>query len=323
MTYLSLPRTAMHRAFAASLAFMSGLFAPAFAFGGETQPLIDPVVTSASSTTNETTPQAEASAIKSPVELTLEVYRTELKRRDEFEMNVDWAALERDHPPDEDGISDLRGVDKNRYIRRKRIRIGEPLWIKIRLTNLGKKPMFVLDDLFTGPEDFQQALEERHSGVSLIILTHDGQPVKWMREPDSDIDLCPEAEPISHAPPDPKLQAKVDAWKRDGYSLEKINAMLDAESKAAAEARTDAPHPFKKLETGESIATGPWRYRGRCKLDSAKLPQQVGDFGELWNYHLDIPGVYTIKARYFADPYANHGKQVEIETAPIKITVLP
>ncbi|MDE2143327.1 MAG: hypothetical protein KGJ84_13035 [Elusimicrobia bacterium] len=322
MTNLSRTDGRMKRASAASFALLSGIFASALAFGGEATLTIVPPASAALQPAGEAAPNATVSATKPPVKLTLAVYRTTLERRDDFTTEVDWDALDKEHPPEKDGIRDLRNVDTSRYMRRKRVKVGEPLWVKIRLTNVSEKSMFVTDDLFTGPKDFQHALEDGFFGVSLIIRNQNGKTVKWTPDAEPDIDLCPEADSAPHEPPDPNGKAKIDAWKRAGYPLEKINSLLDAESKAAR-ARLESRHPIKTLGPGESIATGPWRYRGLCKADSAKLPQQVGDYGELWNFHLDEPGTYTIRARYHDDPYSNNGKPIAFETAPIKIKVLP
>lgn len=275
--------------------------------------------------------KAEVSAVKPPVKLTLSVYKTELKLQDDFKLVPDFDKLHREHPGNDEQI-DWGNVDAHRYLRKVPIKVGEPLWIRIRLTNVGKKPMFVMDDLFTGPDDFQKTLEAGRYGVSVVITGPDGNKVPWQSTKEIFGMQCPENDPTSseYRPTpqpgqNPKEKVQIEAWRKEGKSTREIYKLLN-EQEAARRRReqTESKHPIARLEPGETISTRPWRYSGKCKKDNARLPHQVGDFAELWNFHLDSPGTYKIRAIYSDDPYRRSGgKPIEFKTPPIKITVLP
>lgn len=267
--------------------------------------------------------QAEVSAVKSPVKLTLSVYKTELKLQDDFKTDIDFERLDKEHPRDVNEHAQ-DGIDLDQYERRVPIKVGEPLWIKIRLTNIGKKPMAVKDDLFTGPLKFPEALEANSSyGVSVVITGPNGKKVP--SESIRDTSALPCSGSTSRF--DPAATAKAVAWRKEGKSQEQIDELF-AEAIRAEEKRKKKwemiNHPIKKLNRGESISTGPWRYQGNCAGQGALFPQQVGDYAQLWNFHLDSPGVYKISAVYFDDPYRRSGgTEIGFKTPPIKITVRP
>lgn len=269
--------------------------------------------------------QAEVSAVKSPVKLTLSVYKTELKLKDDFRIETDFERLWKEHPMKDDKY-DWENIDEEKYLRRVPIKIGAPLWIKISLKNVGKKTMFVMDDLFTGPKDFQQALKgESYYGVKVIITGPDGKDVPWNDLRYISGGSCPELQSTF----DPVGTVKAAKWRKEGLTKEQIDDRLNNEAQEEVrkkKKREQSQHPIKRLEPGETIATRPWRYQGRCKEESGLYPPQVGDFAQLWNFHLDTPGVYTIRAIYFDDPYSRHKKEgadIRFHTPPIKVTVLP
>lgn len=267
--------------------------------------------------------QAEVSAVKSPVKLTLSVYKTELKLKEDFKTDIDFERLDREHPRNVDERAQ-DGIDLDQYERRVPIKVGEPLWIKIRLTNVGKKTMVVKDDLFTGPLTFPEALEANSRyGVSIVITGPDGKsvPLEGFRDPST--------KPCSGSTSaiDPVATAKAAAWRKEGKSQEQIDDLFDDEIRAEEMRKKKwemSRHPIKKLNPGESVTTGPWRYQGSCAGQGARSPQHVGDYAQLANFHLDFPGVYKIRAVYFDDPYRRSGgTEIGFKTPSIKITVRP
>lgn len=269
-------------------------------------------------------PQAEISAVKSPVKLTLSVYKTTIKLQDDFKIEMDYERLDREHPRTKDAHAQ-DGIDLEKYERSVPVKVGEPLWIKISLKNIGEKPMVIMDDLFTGRQNFRSALwdETRHYGVKVIMTGPDGKdllPPNPMFIPTTP---CPEG---AWSKVDPAGTAKAAAWKREGKTKKEIEELLNKEARDEAVRKKEseqAHRPIIKLAAGETITTPPW-HKIRCNREYGSFPAQVGDFAELWDYHLDVPGVYKIKAAYFDDPFRmSGGKKIRIETAPIDITVLP
>lgn len=268
-------------------------------------------------------PAAEISAVKSPVKLTLSVYKTRLKLQDDFKVDIDYERLDKEHPRDVDDHAQ-DGIDFEKYERRIPIKVGEPVWIKLRLTNVGKKPMVVMDDLFTGPMNFQEALESNSRyGVSIVITGPDGKDLIWDKGRNSPLIPCSEAGAIY----DPVGTKKAAEWRKQGKSAEQIDELLEKDLRAEEKKKRDwalSHHPVKKLQPGESIATGPWRYAGGCGRQEALLPAQIGDYAQLWNYRLDAPGRYKIRAVYFDDPFRRSGgTEIGFKTPAITLTVLP
>lgn len=266
--------------------------------------------------------QAEVSAVKSPVKMTLSVYKTELKLLDDFKIETDFDRLWKEHPMKNDKY-DWENIDEEKYLRRVPIKVGEPLWIKISLKNVGKKTMFVLDDLFTGRKNFRQAIgDRRHYGVKVVITGPDGKDAP-----------APEPEYIPSTPCPEGMTSKIDlaatakaaAWRKEGKTEDEIDALFEKEIHDAQEKKKkwdQAHRPIIKLEPGETTTTHPW-HKVRCHSETGSFPPQVGDFSQLWDYHLDSPGVYKIKAVYSDDPYRKSGgKKIHFETPPIKITVV-
>ncbi len=267
--------------------------------------------------------QAEVSAIKSPVKLTLSVYKTDLKLQDDFKIVTDFEKLEKEHPSANDEHA-WEGVDFDKYEHQEPIKVGEPLWIKIGLKNVGKKTMFVLDELFTGRKNFRQAIgNERRYGVMVVITGPDGKVIPAPESKYIPSTLCPEG---MTSRIDPVATEKAAVWRKAGKTEGEIDELMDRDLQDARQKkkeREQAHRPIIKLEPGETTITRPW-HQVRCSGDHGSFPPQVGDFAELWDYHLDFPGVYKIKAVYFDDPYRKSGgKEIQFETAPIEITVTP
>lgn len=269
--------------------------------------------------------QAEVSAVKSLVKLTLSVYKTELKLQDDYKLVMDWERLDKEHPRNVDEHAQ-DGLDLEKYERRVPVKVGEPLWIKISLKNVGKKTMFVLDDLFTGRKNFRQAIgDRRHYGVKVVITGPDGKDVPAPEPQYIPSTPCPEG---MTSKIDLAATAKAAAWRKEGRTEDEIDALLDKGLRDEEKKKKEweqAHRPIIKLEPGETTTTRPW-HKIRCYREYGSFPPQVGDFSELWDYHLDSPGVYKIKAVYFDDPYSGHkkvGADIRFETPAIKITVRP
>lgn len=267
--------------------------------------------------------QAEVSAVKSPVKLTLSVYKTELKLQDDFKTVTDFEKLEKDHPSDKDPQAWV-GIDFDKYEHQVPIKVGEPLWIKISLKNVGKKTMFVLDDLFTGRKNFRQAIgDRRYYGVKVVITGPDGKDVPAPEPEYIPSTPCPEG---MTSRIDPVGTAKAAAWRKEGKTEDEINSLLEKDLRDEEKRKKEweqAHRPIIKLEPGETTTTRPW-HKVRCYREYGSFPPRVGDFSELWDYHLDLPGIYKIKAVYIDDPYRKSGgKEIRFETPTVKITVVP
>src|SRR5437868_2545188 len=84
--------------------------------------------------------QAVVSAVKSPIKLTLTVYKTILKLHGDFKTETDIEKFKKENPP-KNGEYDWTLSVLPKYDRRVPIKVGERLWIKIAMTNVGKKPV--------------------------------------------------------------------------------------------------------------------------------------------------------------------------------------
>jgi hypothetical protein len=262
--------------------------------------------------------QSEVSAIKSPIKLTLSVYKTIITLRDDFKIETDVERFKKENPP-RNGEYDWTKSVLPKYDRRIPTKIGEPIWIKLRIANVGKKPVFIKDDLFTGPKSFGEVIGEkqRYTGVKVTITGPYGTDV-----PPDDWGLSCSGQTSKI---DPEGTAKAALWRNEGKTKEEIEELLNKELRDEEEKkrrRAESHHPIKWLNPGEAVSTGAW-FKVRCGGEKNLQVRQIGDFAELWNYHLDAPGVYKIKAVYFNDPYGQGGETIRLETPEIKITVRP
>lgn len=266
--------------------------------------------------------QAAVSAAKSPVKLTLSVYKTTLKLQNDFKLEMDYERLDKEHPrTNNEHAQD--GIDLEKYERLVPVKVGEPLWIKISLKNIGTTTMFVLDPLFTGRKNFRQAIAESSNGVKIKITGPNGKVIPAPDPKYIPSTPCPEGMTSKF---DPAGTAKAAAWRKQGKTDAEILELLNKEledKQANKEAYEQSHRPIIKLEPDEITTTRPW-HKIRCSREHGSFPAQVGDFSELWDYHLDAPGTYWIQAIYFDDPYRRSGgKKIRFETPPVKITVLP
>lgn len=265
--------------------------------------------------------QAEVSAANFPVKLTLSVYKITLKLQNDFKLEMDYERLDKEHPrTNNEHAQD--GIDLEKYERLVPVKVGEPLWIKISVKNIGKNTMFVMDPLFTGPKNFRQAIAENwYGGVTVKITGPNGKVIPAPDPKYIPSTPCPEGMLSKF---DPEGTAKAAAWRKQGKTDAEITDLLnkELEEKQAEEERRDRA-PILKLEPGETTTTRPW-LKIRCTREHGSFPAQVGEFSELWDYHLDSPGIYRIHAIYFDDPFRRSGgKKILVETPPVKITVLP
>lgn len=273
--------------------------------------------------TSPVSAEAEVSAAKPPVMLTLSVYKTTLKRHDDFKTEMDLKRPDREHPRgNNERAQDGGNLDRHEH--QVPIKVSEHLWIKISIKNIGEKEMFILDDLFTGRMNFRKAIgNDGRYGVKVVITGADGKTVPGENPFYIPAGPCPGQRTSTV---DIISTKKVAAWKKEGKTDAEIDELLDRQvqdERKTKEAREQAHRPIIKLAPGKSISTGPW-HKIQCPGERGWFPPQIGDFAELWNYHLDTPGVYKIKAVYFDDPFrARGGSKIQFETPQIQVTVLP
>lgn len=251
---------------------------------------------------------AETSGTTGPIKLTLIVRDTVIPRHEETRTHIDVKRLAEDHSPNVD-------VEKYQYSRR--VRVGDSLWIKLRLSNVGSHIIKTSDEVFLGPKNFAEALESNRQlryDTYLSLIGPDGKAVPW----ESMVMMEPCQESQAWRPADSKTQAKVEAWRKEGLSIEQINDLLQKEENEQARYNEDH-RPVRVLKPGESLSTGPWVFPGFCKGDREPQPPR-DDYAELWNYRLKDPGVYYLKAYYRgSDGY----KGVLVQTGRIRIEVQP
>lgn len=267
--------------------------------------------------------EAEVSASSGPIKLTLSVYRTKLHLGTEYVNEMDWKQFEKDHPGKEVGqVGNWKS-----YEHPKPRGIADPLWIRLRVTNVGKKPIVISDHLFTGRTNFAAALTdnlEHKMSFYVEVLGPDGKPVRWSPQV-----ACPrvwskeEIRAFNNTPEQISRRRRYDAlgkkWVKAGYSREKMQNLLDkvvAEENAKKEPSKEERaaraieeekeqrrlHPNKNLAPGESATTASFVAPGLCPTYRAVLPSPIGDFAELWNYHIHEAGSYKIRAMYEGRP---------------------
>ncbi len=264
--------------------------------------------------------EAQVSAVTPPVKLTLQVYKTKLRRH-------------------------MKTV--NRGGKPTKVYDGEPLWVRLGITNIGKNTIMVTHDLFTGGREFGMAIDYWHGnarGIDLQIIGPDGKKVpKYQSLHSNGPRPGPSAE--EKAAEHRLAEEKVAAWRRAGYSTEKINELLDEFSEEEGRKRRDAwqeenirRHPAKYLKPGQSVWTPPYSYKDPYNKQFYRA-EPIGDFSELANFDFNDAGIYRIRFVYDKSVDASdfefhknvlkdaHWKPDEwdvwVQTPWIKIEVLP
>lgn len=285
--------------------------------------------------------EAETSAIKGPIKLTLSVYRTKVKlQKIRVFTGRDFAGLERDfgdNLPNDSRIYEKYDIYKNGFI-------NEPVWFRITIQNVGKRTGPFPGPLFNAELDFAEWLEKdaRFKGGFLSVMDPAG---KLVTPPEPLRGMLGTPCPSNYAPPetpdeiaDRKERGElIKAWKKAGLTIDQMNERLDKLTPKQWKARDDRKwerHYKKRLKPGETVSTPTWRY-STCHVPRDDVHPPEG-FAELHDYKLDKPGTYRIRAIYDGrdinidgkvqpdkpgDPFPAWG--VKLQTPEIKIEVQP
>ena len=287
-------------------------------------------------------PQAEVAGEKTPVRLTLSVYKTTVVRRQIIEERTDWDRIKRDFP--EGRLPDNASPELiEKYMKNRIVKVGEPLWIKIRITNVGKKMFTVGDDFFQGSKDFGEILEKNvNAGVAVYVeLTGpDGKKIKWSSAPFFD-GYCLNGFLDKSEPPlnetssgYPGLLERLSDWKKSGHKIHDLVDVWYGKRPPPPQKKQEDADLFR-LKPSQSFTTHSWIYRPICNGERPRMPKPIGDYAELEPLHMDKPGEYRLKAIYDMLPTTleiaynkQHGghlseEEIRVETPPIKITVRP
>lgn len=186
---------------------------------------------------------------------------------------------------------------------RTKIRLGDPILVRLTLKNIGRNGFVVTDGLFSPHADFVGVMSMvKAHGFGIYVTLHDpsGREIYW-DQPFSD-GVC--TEPGKESSP----------WSRAIIST--------------ASAKSASPDEFfsKLLKPGESIRTGPWIQRGACPRAMTEEERSLG-FAQL-HAPLNKTGLYYIQAVYDSTPRKSMGSSfhkfpddVKVDTSRIPIEV--
>jgi hypothetical protein len=250
-------------------------------------------------------PEAQVTAVKGPVQITLRLQKTTVKKSTP--------------------------------------KTPRSLWYTIELKNIGKKKLRVDDLIFKDPWAIYENCNLRH-GIYLEIIDPKGEPLllrtggervshDWEPKGDETLPFTPEEQKEIDA-----LQADV---KKRGLSAQQQSLAVSAwvNELSAKKNMAESINPAKQLwlRPGASTTTfawanrGPDEYPGRAEDDEALR----GGYTELWSYYFYHPGKYRVRAVYnHAHPgskkeltkeygYAPESWWVEFKTPFIEFQVLP
>lgn len=232
--------------------------------------------------------EAEVSAVTPPVKLTLQIYKTKLKLHKSMHQG------------------------KPMIIDGRQMYDGEPLWVKVGITNVGKHPIKVENELFEGERDFRRALENGgRFGVFFEVVGPDGKNLKMAWDQFS-LRHYPD---VAHPPPDEdeaahkrRVQAKVLEWRKAGLGDEAIQDRLNQLSTEDSHAYHELyeqellrEHPPIDVQPGKTVWSPPY-VDPDDEWTKARYSKPIDSFAELLNYNLKKPGVYKIRAAYDETP---------------------
>lgn len=178
------------------------------------------------------------------------------------------------------------------------IAVGERLWFRVRITNVGKKAVLVHDDIFTDPWKLRDQILGRF-GVFLEVLDPRGRPLEFFSPM---VDRHPPPQPSGEVPVSglleihgPEEGALVDKWKSEGLKSDEIDRRLMKHNMAKFDAEKLAARPRPRpLQPGEFLETKSWFHHRR--MDRSPPPEPIGDFARLEFFKFDKPGTYRIRA---------------------------
>lgn len=216
------------------------------------------------------------------------------------------------------------------------IRLGESLWNKIRIRNVGSRELVVSDPIFYDPWQMRRGVRTG-VGIFIEVLGPDGKLLPGDPHPNwggGDVDVSDKPSGLLEVH-GAEERAMLDGWKKSGLSLEQINQKLaDFNLKKARDSESQQELPKLKLLPGESAETKSWfMYREWERFKKRPRPIPIGDFAELDFFDLDKPGEYKVRAVYDRAPskwlMEARGKipvepdEVLVRTPWVRITVLP
>jgi len=195
----------------------------------------------------------------------------------------------------------------------KKIRLGDPLWFRLKLTNVSKVPIEIVNGLFCSDYGVFKKSLESYAGLRkelyLVVVRADGKEV-MNYYPIPPIDGCIENESGSmgsmskESPAPPEIQRKVDQWKKEGLNNQQIQAKLDKEFNYNPDYHPpgwkEKPYPCSAFELApsKSVETPAWVFKGYCPGDRPHLPMPPGRFVEAIQFQLDKPAHYRVFAVY-------------------------
>ncbi len=167
-----------------------------------------------------------------------------------------------------------------------------PLWFRLTVTNVGKKP-FTIDDPLFAPyflddgENFIDYLSDplkKKNSFHLVVLDDKGKEVAqkyqtvWAMEMDPCIGF-----------PDHSFESELLS------KAQRLKSRVQFEERAIAEKGFEST--WKRLVSpGSSIETIAWSYHGYCKGERKNPPIPPGRFAEFYGLDLSRPGHYRIYA---------------------------
>lgn len=190
---------------------------------------------------------------------------------------------------------------------RTKIAVGEPLWVKLTLTDIGRDDDYInVDKLFDQGADVSAEIgmnAGRHRDVYLSLRDREGKELAWPLPRFSD-GFCPEN---NTTPWDEPESSKSPS--RDSSSPSKVN------------------YARPVLGPGETVTTHASFVRGPCPVSRISAEFAAG-YSEIAT-KLSTPGQYRLSAVYDFSPKARGRKEmrfssdVRVETPAIEITVIP
>jgi hypothetical protein len=212
------------------------------------------------------------------------------------------------------------GVGLEFSLLKNHVRMGDPLFVKLRLTNRSKHKLSVFAWIFRGSDNIPKEWTEGsafHTAPYIEVRAPDGEILHPL---DDVYDVSPGEERLG-----PVIQdSRISSWTAAGISQEEINRRLEAEDTAVAAARREKKYPPIELLTGQSATTASWCAERSLNLSGTILCPGNG-FVEL-NFAFDKPGRYRARIVYdqripkgLREEEARHGLHIPDDEWQIRV----
>lgn len=184
------------------------------------------------------------------------------------------------------------------------VKVGNSLWYKLELKNIGKKKMLVHDRFYKDPWVLHENSRHRR-GVYLEVLKPNGKPLRvrwgggseqydWAPKPGGTLHMTVEESK--------ELDDLQSQWKLSGMTAQELSIATSRWGAALIDKKNMAEDsdPAKKLwlKPGASTTTFAWVNRDPDLDARAGEEAQIEDYAQLWSYRFRVPGKYRIRAVY-------------------------